>query len=83
MKCTDKRCLAPEACESFGYCRNHNKPFQVTRFWNPPILEIQLAGAKPGNRTIEIWARNKTTAERLATENPDWFSKNAFVETSP
>jgi len=84
MKCTDKRCLSPTACQGFGYCRNLNRPFQVTRLFVPPIFHTQLTGEGAEFRTIEISARNKAAAERIADQNLDWFSdRNALVATTP
>ena len=73
MKCTTN-CLSPTACNGFGYCRNLNRSFKVTRLWVPPIYQTQLTGVGPEFRTIEVAAKNKTGAEKIADENPEWFS---------
>ena len=83
MKCTTA-CLSPTACNGFGYCRNFNRPFKVTRLVVPPIYRTQLTGIGPEFRTIEIAARNKTGAEKIADSHPEWFDDlNAVTDRKP
>lgn len=75
MKCTNIRCYSPIACEGFGYCRNLNIPFKVTRLVAPSVVETQLTGRGPRMVTLEIAARAQEDAEKLADRNPEWFSR--------
>lgn len=83
MRCTTQ-CLSPTACNGFGYCRNLNKPFKVTRLIVPPVFQTQLTGVGPEFRTIEIAAKTKRGAEKIADTYPEWFNDlNAVIQRQP